>query len=121
MIHSHGAKVSHHSCGSTRKLIPNFIETGMDSLQTIQPQAVGMDPFELKKDFGDKIVLHGAIDVQGWLQSVTPPQVKRHVHRLMDEVGKGGGYILAPCHNIQPDTPIENVLAIYEAAAERRK
>ena len=50
----------------------------------------------------------------------TISEVKKEVNHLMDEVGKNGGYILAPCHNIQPDTPIENVLAIYEAVAERR-
>ncbi len=120
MVHSYGAKISHHSCGSTRELIPHFIETGMDALQTIQPQAEGMNPYELKKDFGDNIVFHGAIDVQGWLQHARVAEISCEVQHLMDEVGKGGGYILAPCHNIQPDTPIENVLAMYNAVAEHR-
>lgn len=120
LVHSYGAKVSHHSCGSTRALIPRFIELGMDALQTIQPQAQGMDPYELKADFAGRIVLHGAVDVQGWLQRATVSEVTREVHRLMDEVGQGGGYILAPCHNIQPDTPLENVLAMYDAIAQRR-
>ena len=120
MVHCYGAKITHHSCGSTRQLIPQFIDTGMDALQTIQPQAEGMNPYELKAEFGDKIVFHGAIDVQGWLQRATVAEIKEEVNRLMDEVGKNGGYILAPCHNIQPDTPIENVLAIYDAVAERR-
>lgn len=120
MVHSYGAKVSHHCCGSSRQLIPHFIDMGMDALQTIQPQAQGMNPYSLKDEFGDKIVLHGAVDVQGWLQRVTPEDVRREVHQLMDRVGRGGGFILAPCHNIQPDTPIENALAIYEAVAERR-
>jgi uroporphyrinogen decarboxylase len=92
----------------------------MDSLQTIQPQAEGMNPYELKVEFAGQIVLHGAVDVQGWLQQATPREVRAEVHRLMDEVGRGGGYILAPCHNIQPDTPLENVLALYDAVAERR-
>ena len=121
MVHSYGAKISHHSCGSTRKLIPNFIDIGMDALQTIQPQAEGMNPYELKKDFGSQITLHGAVDVQGWLQKATPEQIKQEVNHLMDDVGLSGGYILAPCHNIQPDTPLENVLAIYGAVSERRK
>lgn len=120
MVHSYGAKVSHHSCGSTRQLIPNFINTGMDALQTIQPQASGMNPYELKKDFGGKIVLHGAVDVQGWLQKATITEVETEVNNLMDRVGKDGGYILAPCHNFQPDTPIENVIAIYDTVAKRR-
>ena len=121
MVHSYGAKITHHSCGSTRKLIPHFINLGMDALQTIQPQAKGMNPYELKKDFGSQITFHGAVDVQGWLQRVTPEEIRAEVHHLMDEVGQSGGYILAPCHNIQPDTPTENVLAIYQAVSERRK
>jgi uroporphyrinogen decarboxylase len=93
----------------------------MDALQTIQPQAKGMNPYELKAEFAGRIALHGAVDVQGWLQRAEPAEIRREVHRLMDEVGRGGGYILAPCHNIQPDTPLENALALYEAAAERRR
>lgn len=120
MVHSHDAKVSHHCCGSSRALMPDFIEIGMDALQTIQPRAEGMDPYSVKAEFGDRLVLHGAVDVQGWIQQATRAEVRAEVHRLMDEVGKGGGYILAPCHNFQPDTPIENVIAVYEAVAERR-
>jgi uroporphyrinogen decarboxylase len=121
MIHSYGAKVSHHCCGSSRALIPQFIACGMDALQTIQPQATGMNPYELKKDFGGKIVFHGAVDVQGWLQRATPAEIRAEVHHLMDEVGRGGGFIIAPCHQLQPDTPLENVLAVYNAIAESRR
>ena len=120
MVHSHGAKVTHHCCGSSRALIPRFISLGMDSLQTIQPRAAGMDPYRLKADFGDRICFHGAVDVQGWLQRAQPREIREEVHRLMEEVGRGGGYILAPCHNLQPDTPIENAVALYSAVAERR-
>ena len=120
LVHSYGAKATHHCCGSSRMLIPRFIEVGMDALQTIQPQAAGMNPYDLKAEFAGRIVLHGGVDVQGGLQRSTPEQVEREVHRLIDEVGKGGGYILGPCHNIQPDTPIENALAIYRAVAKRR-
>jgi uroporphyrinogen decarboxylase len=120
LVHSFGAKISHHCCGSSRALIPRFIECGMDALQTIQPQAVGMNPYELKRDFGGRIALHGAVDVQGWLQRSTPTEIAAEVNRLMDEVGRGGGYILAPSHHIQPDTPLENVLAVYQTVARRR-
>jgi uroporphyrinogen decarboxylase len=120
MVHSYGAKVSHHSCGSTAKLIQRFIEIGMDALQTIQPQALGMNPYELKTRFGGQIVFHGALDVQGWLQHAIPNQIRAEVFRLSDEVGAGGGYILSPSHNIQPDTPLENVLTLYRAIAEYR-
>lgn len=120
MVHSFGAKITHHCCGSSRALIPRFVACGMDALQTIQPKAAGMNPYELKRQFAGQIVLHGAVDVQGWLQTVAPDEIRAEVHRLIDEVGKGGGYILAPCHHIQPDTPLANVLALYEAVAERR-
>ena len=121
MVHSYGARIMHHSCGSTRMFIPRFIDLGMDSLQTIQPQAEGMNPYELKKDFGEGITFHGAVDVQGWLQKSSPQEIVAEVNHLMDEVGQGGGYILAPSHKIQPDTPIENILAVYEAVAARRE
>ncbi|OHB69706.1 MAG: hypothetical protein A2V70_19250 [Planctomycetes bacterium RBG_13_63_9] len=120
LVHSHGAKVTHHCCGSSRALIPRFIECGMDSLQTIQPRAAGMDPYELKREYAGKITLHGAVDVQGWLQRATPAEIEAEVNHLMDEVGAGGGYILAPSHHIQPDTPLENVLAVYRTVARRR-
>ena len=92
----------------------------MDALQTIQPRAAGMDPYELKKEFRGQIALHGAIDVQGWLQRATTAEIETEVNRLMDEVGRGGGFILAPTHNIQPDVPLENVLAVYRTVAKRR-
>jgi uroporphyrinogen decarboxylase len=112
--------VSHHCCGSSRALIPRFIACGMDALQTIQPQAAGMSPYELKAEYAGRIALHGAVDVQGWLQRATPAQVAAEVDRLMDEVGHGGGFILGPCHQLQPDTPLENILAVYETVARRR-
>jgi uroporphyrinogen decarboxylase len=120
LVQSHGAKVTHHCCGSSRALIPRFIACGMDSLQTIQPQAAGMNPYELKAEFAGRIALHGAVDVQGWLQRSSPREIEREVNRLMDEVGRGGGYILGPSHHIQPDTPLENVLTVYRTVAKRR-
>ena len=92
----------------------------MDSLQTVQAQAVGMDPYELKTEFGDRLTLHGAVDVQGWLQRATVDQINAEVNRLMDKVGAGGGFIIAPSHHIQPDTPLENVLAFYDTVQSRR-
>ena len=110
MVHSYGARVSHHCCGSTRKLIPRFIEIGMDALQTIQPRAEGMNPYSLKGQFGEHITLHGAIDTQGWLQQATSDEIRNEVFKISEQVGRGGGFILSPSHNIQPDTPVENVL-----------
>jgi uroporphyrinogen decarboxylase len=120
LVHSYDAYVSHHCCGSTVKLFPHFIEAGMDALQTIQPQAIGMNPYELKKQFRGQITLHGGVDVQGWLQAATPEEIETEVFKLLEEVGDGGGYILSPCHNIQPDTPTENVLSLYRAVLKYR-
>jgi uroporphyrinogen decarboxylase len=120
LVHSFGARVSHHCCGSSRALFPRFITCGMDAVQTIQVRAEGMDPYSLKEEFRGRIALHGAVDVQGWLQKATRREIEEEVNRLMDVVGAGGGYILSPSHNIQPDTPIENVLAVYETVARRR-
>ena len=120
LVHAYGAKVSHHCCGSSRALFPRFIQCGMDALQTVQPQAAGMNPYELKAEFAGKIALHGAVDVQGWLQRATPKEIAAEVNHLMDEVGRGGGYILGPSHHIQPDTPLENVLTVYRTVAKRR-
>jgi uroporphyrinogen decarboxylase len=120
MVHSFGAKVTHHCCGSSRALISRFIDCGMDALQTIQPQAAGMDPYELKAEFGGRITLHGAVDVQGWLQWATVQEIQQEVNHLMDQVGAGGGFIISPSHHLQPDIPLENVLAFYRAVARRR-
>lgn len=120
MVHSYGAKVTHHCCGSSHDLIPRFIALGMDALQTIQPQAAGMNPYALKREFAGRITLHGAVDVQGWLQHATKKEIEAEVNNLMDQVGANGGYILAPSHNLQPDTPLENVLTVYRTIAKRR-
>jgi uroporphyrinogen decarboxylase len=103
-----------------REMIPRFIELGMDALQTIQPQAYGMDPYDLKCQFHGRIVLHGAVDVQRWLQKATSPEIREEIEHLVEEVGKDGGFIIAPCHQIQPNTPLENVLALYRTLAARR-
>lgn len=120
MVHSYGAFVSHHCCGSSVELIPRFIQLKMDALQTIQPQAAGMNPYELKRTYGGRITLHGAVDVQGWLQQAKPEEIREEVLHLIEEVGAGGGFILGPCHNIQPDTPLGNVLELYRAVSAYR-
>ena len=91
MVHSYGATVSHHCCGSSVELFPSFIEIGMDALQTIQPQAAGMNPYKLKKEFRGKITLHGTVDAQGWLQKADCLEIEKEVFHLLEEVGTGGG------------------------------
>lgn len=116
--HKYGAKVMLHSCGSTQSIWPELIKAGVDIYQTVQPEAFNMNPADLKKDFGDDICFHGTISIQKTLPFGTPEDVARQVRRRIDTVGVNGGLILAPAHNIQPDTPTENILALYEEVAK---
>jgi len=109
-------KIAWHSCGSILPIIPDFIEVGLDILNPIQPLAHGMDPLYLKKTYGKDLVFFGGIDVQHLLPYETPQKIKSEVRRRIEILGKDGGFIIAPAHNIQPDTPVENVLAFFEAA-----
>ena len=114
LIHSFDVKAMMHSCGSTRLIWDDLIELGLDIYQTAQEQAVGMDPKELKLKYGDKISLHGAIDSQGFLQHATPKEVKAMLRERIKVLSAKGGYICASCHNLQPDIPVENIVAMYE-------
>ncbi|MBM3310417.1 MAG: uroporphyrinogen-III decarboxylase-like protein [Candidatus Aminicenantes bacterium] len=109
-----GAYVFHHNDGNCRRVIPDMIEAGIDLLNPIQWRCPGMEREGLKRDFGDKLVFHGAMDNQQTLPFGTPEEVRAEVRDNLRILGEGGGYILAPCHNIQPLTPVENVVAMYE-------
>ena len=111
-----GIMTMYHSCGSIVPVIDDLIEMGLDILDPIQPLAEGMDPVSLKKRFGDRLVFHGGIDEQHLLPHGTAEDVRAEVLRLMAELGGDGAYIVCPAHAIQPDTPPENVMAIYDAA-----
>ena len=114
--HHYNQKVMYHTCGSVRRLIPDFIEMGVDILNPIQTSAEGMVPAELKREFGDALCFHGAMDIQTVLSRGTTTQVRDEVKRLCDVLGPGGGFILAPTNNVMPETPVENVIALYETA-----
>lgn len=107
-------KLAWHSCGAIKPLIPDFIELGLDILNPIQPLASGMDPQELKNRFGNDLIFFGGICVQEILPNGTTQEVKNEVIRRADILGKNGGYIIAPAHNIQEDTPVENILTLFE-------
>jgi uroporphyrinogen decarboxylase len=115
MVHSYGAKVMMHSCGSVRRLIPRLIELGLDILNVVQVSTAGMDIRELQAEFGHKIAFCGSMCVQTTLPHGSPDDVRREV-ALRRELFPDGGLILAPTHTIEPDTPTENILAMYEAA-----
>lgn len=118
VAHAHGARFMLHSCGGVRDLIPDLIAVGVDVLDPIQTQAAGMVPRELKEHYGQQLSFHGAIDTQTTLPFGTVEDVRQEVRDRIEVLGGGGGYILAPTHNIQPDTPVERILAMYETAVE---
>lgn len=118
LAHEAGAHVFYHSDGAVRKIIPDMIETGIDVLNPIQWRCKEMDREGLKRDFGDKLIFHGAVDNQYTLAFGTVEEVRREVIDNLGILGQGGGYILAPCHNIQAVSPPENIVAMYETAYE---
>jgi uroporphyrinogen decarboxylase len=114
LIHQNGAYVFHHDDGNCRRILPDLIEAGIDLLNPIQWRCPGMVREELKRDFGGRLVFHGGMDNQVTLPFGTVDDVRREVRENLRILGAGGGFILAPCHNIQPLTPVENVVAMYE-------
>jgi uroporphyrinogen decarboxylase len=116
--HRHGLVVMHHSCGSVADIMPDLIEIGMDVLESVQPEAAGMNPYELKRKWGDKIGFWGCLGGQSIIPFGTPAQIHAEVRHLRAEVGYGGGYILAPAKPLQTETPTENAVAVYEAFVE---
>jgi len=116
LAHQAGALVMHHDDGAIRRIIPDFVELGVDILNPIQHVCPGMDMRELKHEFGQNLCFHGGVDNQDVLPHGTVEAVRREVRDCMSQLGAGGGYILAPCHNIQPVTPTENIVAMYETA-----
>ncbi len=112
-IHSLGAKVLYHSCGSIRPFISELIELGVDILDPIQPSGEMM-PETLHAEFGGRLCLHGGIDMQKLLPSGTPEEVRAGARRYCEVLGKEGGYILAPAHLFQPDVPPHNIFAMYD-------
>jgi len=118
LTHSFGAKVLHHDDGAIRALLPEFIEMGIDVLNPVQWRCRGMDREGLARDFGKSLVFHGAVDNQQTLPFGTPHDVRREVAENIRIFSRGKGYIVSPCHNIQPNTSTENILAMYDAVHE---
>jgi hypothetical protein len=108
-----------HSCGSIYHLIPHMIEAGVDILNPIQTSAANMEPERLKREFGGRIVFWGGgCDTQRVLPSATPDEVRAHVKERLRIFKPGGGYVFNQVHNIQPDVPVENIVAMLEAVCE---
>jgi uroporphyrinogen decarboxylase len=109
-----GVKLMLHSCGNVRPFISRWIEMGLDILDPIQPNAVGMSPKGLKADFGSRLTFHGGIDLQEVLPYGSVADVRQHVAQTIQALAPGGGYIVAPAHNVQSDVPPENLVAIRD-------
>lgn len=103
-----------HSDGSFREFIPDLIADGIQVLDPLQVHIPGMDADGLKRDFGARLAYHGAIDTQDLLPFRSPSAVAAETERCIRSLGPGGGYILAPVHNVQPDVPPENLVAMVE-------
>jgi uroporphyrinogen decarboxylase len=112
----YNVRVMYHSDGALRPLIPELIDMGIEVLNPIQADAKGMEPEGLKRDFGDKLVFHGGIDIIKTLPRGTVEDVRNEVRERIRVLGKDGGYVLCSSHHIQSDTPLENVLAMYDLA-----
>lgn len=113
------AKVFFHSCGAIRELIPDLIEIGVDILNPVQVSASGMDSASLKSEFGRDITFWGGgVDTQGVLGGGTPDEVRAEVRSRIEDLRKGGGFVFATVHNVQPNVPPENLVAMWETWRE---
>ncbi|MFW9807685.1 MAG: uroporphyrinogen decarboxylase family protein [Candidatus Thorarchaeota archaeon] len=113
-------KILYHSCGAIEPMIEDLIEVDVDILNPIQPLAKGMDSVELKRKYGDKLTFHGGIDLQVAMAAQgTMEDVRNEVDTRLQALAPGGGYILAPAHNIQPESTPEKILELYDYASKK--
>ncbi len=110
---SYGVTCYQHCCGAIAEIIPDLIDCGIEVLNPIQVTATGMEPAWLKREFGQHLAFHGAIDIQQTLPTGTPEDVRREVCARIEQLGPNG-YILAPSHSMQVDIPPENIVAMYD-------
>lgn len=121
LAHARNIPVMYHCDGAIYPLIPELIELGIDLLNPIQPDAKNMDGRKLKTEFGDRLSFHGGIDIIKTLPRGTPAEVAAEVRDRVNFLGRGGGYILCSSHHIQPDTPLENILTMYDLKLRYRE
>jgi len=117
-IKRHGKPILYHSCGSVYGLIRDLIEVGIDALNPVQVSAADMDTERLKREYGRDLTFWGGIDTHRVLPLGTPAEVREEVKRRIDHLNGNGGYIVCAVHNLQPEVPPENVVAMYDAALE---
>jgi len=112
------AKMLLHTCGSVAAIIEDLIEMGVDALHPLQVTAAGMDPRELKRKYRGRMAFWGGIDSQKILPRGSVDDVKKTIEDLIEAMGEGGGYVLGAVHNIQPDVPLDNILAMFQHARQ---
>jgi uroporphyrinogen decarboxylase len=114
-----GAQVWMHLCGDVSQIVPDLVDIGLNVLNPVQPQAMSVQ--KLARDFGGRLCFCGGVDVQGTLIRGTPEDVRKEVFTLVDLFGGyGGGYIGSTSHSIMPETPLDNVIALFEAFRDIR-
>jgi uroporphyrinogen decarboxylase len=119
---SHSLWVAYHCCGGLRPIIPDLVEMGLDVLNPVQSNCPGMNPLELKHEFGSQITFMGGVDTQDLLLHASAGEVRRATAALLEGMtAGGGGYILAASHTIPPETPDENIFSMYTEAGISRE
>ena len=114
-------KTFKHSCGAVEPFMQSFIDSGFDIINPVQCSAAGMDPVRLKENYGEKLVFWGGgTDTQKTLPFDTPEAVRKEVLERLEIFSEGGGYVFDSIHNVQAKTPIENMIAMFEAVNEFR-
>ena len=114
-------KILFHSCGNVRPIIPDLIEMGVDILNPVHINASGMEPHQLKKDFGKSLVFWGGgIDTQQVLPGGSEQEIMNHVKANLDALAPGGGYVFCTVHNIQSDVPAGNIMAMLDSFEKNR-
>lgn len=115
----HPIYIVFHSCGAIREIIPDLIEVGVDAINPVQVSAANMDTRQLKREFGDSLTFWGGgVDSQRILNYGTPEQVREEAKRRIEDLAPGGGFVFAAIHNVQPDVPPANFMAMWEAWRE---
>jgi uroporphyrinogen decarboxylase len=119
-VHRHsGMHTFLHSCGSIDRLLPDLIEAGYEVINPVQTSCRGMEPERLKRDFGRDVTFWGGgCDTRTVLNRATPAEVRDHVRERIEIFAPGGGFVFSTVHNILPDVPPENIVALYDAVAE---
>jgi len=115
LAHDFGIKTMYHTCGRISDFVGEFVDAGLDILQSLQPGAMSGDYAKIKKEFGNDLCFQGGIDIQNILPHGSPEEIRQHVKEVAKSLGVDGGYIFGTSHNILPETPTENILALIEA------